>query len=179
MAVRTHLGVSLDGFFALPDGEPAWEAVDWDPVTHGVMEFTEQIDALIMGRTSFDQGFKYWRENWPWPGKQFHVLTSKPLPDDVPDGVFAASDPAEVVQRLRAEGLSGDIQVHGGAKTVRSFLELGEIDEFGVVVLPVLIGSGLPLFGPETTGQLRLLRSAQLPGGAMHLVYAPAGSTAR
>jgi hypothetical protein len=43
---------------------------------------TEQCDAVVMGRTSFDQGFQDWLADWPWPDEQVYILTSRRLPAD-------------------------------------------------------------------------------------------------
>jgi hypothetical protein len=89
MLIRTHVGTSLDGFVATPDGLPAWEAVPTfvPGQSHGYPEIIEQCDAIAMGRTSFEQGFEDWLANWPWPDKQVYVLTSRALPANVPAGV--------------------------------------------------------------------------------------------
>lgn len=193
MLIRTHVGVSLDDFLATPDGLPAWDAVPtFGPGSHGVAEVTEQCDAVVMGRTSFDQGFRDWLPNWPWPGKQIYVLTSRPLPENVPAGVIAANGgPAGLVEQLRAMGLPRDVQVLGGSRTIQAFLEVGAIDRLGMVVLPVLLGKGIPLFAIETTNfsgdasaaardapsgaaprpLLRLERHRAFPDGAAELVY--------
>lgn len=93
MLIRTHVGVSLDGFLATPDGFPAWEALpEFDPEKFGVAEVSEQCHAIVMGRTSFDQGFEHWLADWPYRGKQVYVLTSRPLPERAPEmGVIASS----------------------------------------------------------------------------------------
>jgi dihydrofolate reductase len=90
MLIRTHVGTSLDGFVATPDGLPAWDRVPTfvPGQSHGYPEIIEQCDAIAMGRTSFDQGFEDWLGNWPWPNKQVYVLSSRALPANVPAGVF-------------------------------------------------------------------------------------------
>jgi dihydrofolate reductase len=199
MLIRTHIGVSLDGFVATPDGLPAWDAMPtFTGGSHGTAEITEQCDAIVMGRTSFDQGFQEgsWLPNWPWPGKRVYVLTSRPLPANAPAaGVIASQGgPAGLVQQLRNAGLTRDVQVLGGSRTVQAFLDLGAIDRLGMVILPVLLGKGIPLFAIETTtfssdawaasqaspseaaprSLLRLDRQRAFPDGAVELVYAPA-----
>jgi hypothetical protein len=71
MLIRTHIGVSLDGFVATPDGLPAWDAIPtFGPGSHGYTEFTEQCDAVVMSRTSFDQGLEGWlASGWPYSDK--------------------------------------------------------------------------------------------------------------
>jgi dihydrofolate reductase len=194
--IRTHIGVSLDGFVATPDGEPAWDAIPtFGPGTHGIAELNEQCEAIVVGRTSFDQGFRHWLPNWPWPGKTVYVLTSSALPAEAAaQGVVAAQGgPAGLVRRLREAGHSRDVQVLGGPRTIQALLEVGGIDRLGLVVLPVLLGKGIPLFpieiasfspqawaaaqaaaaGAPSRPMLRLDRHRAFPDGAVELVYAP------
>ena len=199
MLIRTHVGISLDGFLATPDGLPAWDALPtFGPGSHGQGdELSEQIDAVVVGRTSFDQGFEEgsWLPNWPWPGKSVYVLTSRPLPAKAVEMGIIASDggAAGLVKQLREAGLARDVHVLGGSRAIQAFLELGAIDRLGIVVLPVLLGKGIPLFAieptpfssqaweahlaspPETPSRplLRLDSQRTFPDGAVELVYQP------
>src|SRR6266566_5874131 len=103
MQIRTQVGVSLDGFIASAEGLPAWDAMPTfvPGASHGYPELVEQCDAILMGRTSFDQGFPSWSENWPYQDKRVYVLTSHPLPNNVPAGVIASQGrPAGLVEQL-------------------------------------------------------------------------------
>ncbi|MFC0434001.1 dihydrofolate reductase family protein [Kutzneria buriramensis] len=173
MLIRTHVGVSLDGFLAQADGASAWEALPgYEDQSHGIAEVLEHCEAVVMGRTTFDRGLDRWSQAWPWTDKPVHVLTSRPLPS-VPWDVRAVADPAECLRRLRLAGLMGDVHVIGGAQTIRAFLDLGAIDRLGVVMLPMLLGGGIPLFGSHNQ-QLRLQCKRMHPGGVVELVYTPA-----
>ena len=197
MLTRTHIGVSLDGFVATPDGLPAWDAVPTfvPGESHGYPELIEECDAVVMGRTSFDQGFEHWLADWPWPDKQVYVLTSRPLPANASSlGVVASKGgPVGLVEQLRQARLAGDVQLLGGPRTIQVLLELGAIDRLGMVVLPVLLGKGIPLFSVEITtfsreawaasqaspsgaaaSSLRLELHRAFPDGAVQLVYSPA-----
>jgi dihydrofolate reductase len=195
MLIRTHIGVSLDGFAATPDGLPAWDAIPtFGPGTHGYVEFSDQCDPIVMGRTSFDQGFEDWLAGgWPYEGKQVYVLSSRPLPAKAAEmGVIASEGgPAGLVQQLRSAGLARDVHLLGGPRTIQVFLEIGALDQLGMVVLPVLLGKGIPLFAIEPTTfsseawaawqasppgasprpLLHLERQRAFPDGAVELVY--------
>lgn len=140
---------------ATPDGLPTWASVSTfvPGESHGYPEFIEQCDAIVMGRTSFDQGFQDWLANWPWPDTQVYVLTSRPLPANASSvGVVASKGgPAGLLQQLRDAGLERDVHLLGGPRTIQAFLGLGAIDRLGMVVLPVLLGKGIPLFSIEIT----------------------------
>jgi dihydrofolate reductase len=101
-----------------------------------------------------------------------HVLTSRPLPSDVP--ARACDNPAELVRRLQLAGLMGDVHLLGGARTIRAFLDLGAVARLGVVVLPMLLGSGVPLFTGTASQPLHLQCQRTHPGGTVELIYTPA-----
>jgi dihydrofolate reductase len=179
MRIRTHTGLSLDGYMASADGMPVWNAISTfvPGQSHGYAEFLPTIEAVVVGRTTFDFGHKFWTEQsfWPWPNLRVYVLTSRPLPATVHDGVVAAhSGPAALLEQLRNAGLGRDVQLLGGPRVIRAFLELGAIDELGLVVVPVLLGEGVPLFAADAVRRpLRLERQRAFLDGAVELVYLP------
>lgn len=172
MVIRTHVGVSLDGFLADADGVATWESLPGhEHRSRGIAEVLEHCEAVVMGRATFDRGLTKWAGDWPWADKEVHVLTSRPLPDHV--GARACPSPADLLRRLQLTGLMGDVHLLGGARTIRAFLDLGAVDRLGVVVLPVLLGQGIPLFGGITQA-LHLQCQRPHPNGAVELIYTPA-----
>jgi dihydrofolate reductase len=193
MLIRTHVGVSLDGFVANPDGLPAWDALPtYGQGTHGNAELAEQCGAIVMGRSTFDQGFPVWITDWPWPDSPVYVLTSRTLPASVPPGVIASvGGPAGLVEQIRGSGLTRDVHLLGGPRTIQAFLEIGALDRLGICVLPVLLEAGIPLFPIEVTAfspaaweassaappavasrpLLQLDHHRTFPDGAVELVY--------
>jgi hypothetical protein len=127
LMIRTYSGVSLDGFSAMPDGLPAWDAMPtFTPDSYGLAELADQRAAGVMGRTSFDQGFKDWLRNWPWPGNQIYVLTSRPLPKNVPDDVFASTGgPEGLLTQLRKANVGN-----------------GMVAEYPIILYPDLFDEG-------------------------------------
>ena len=197
MLIRTHIGVSLDGFVATPAGQPAW---DFQPTfgagSHGYADLMEQCGAIVVGRTSFDQGFEDWRAGWPWPDKQVYILTSRPLPAKATEmGIVAAGDPAALAEQIRQSGLTKDVQLLGGPGAIQACLAAGVLDRLGMVVLPFLLGTGIPLFPTQPVAfsqdvwaasqaataaatapalpQLTLEHQQTFPDGAVQLVYRP------
>jgi dihydrofolate reductase len=196
MQIRTHTGLSLDGFMAHADGLPVWDAMPtFVPGTHGTAELAEQCGGVVVGRTSFDQGFEDWLPNWPWSGKPVYVLTSRPFPAKAASmGVIAApGGPLGLVEQLREAGLTRDVHVLGGPQTIQALLAIGGLDRLGMVVLPVLLRAGIPLFDSEPTSfsfdawaasqaspseaaarpLLRLERQRAFPDGSIEIVYSP------
>ncbi|MFC7622254.1 dihydrofolate reductase family protein [Microlunatus sp. GCM10028923] len=127
MLIKTRISMSLDGYISTPAG---WPVVDVGPSTeddHGFTEYKAGCGAVVWGRTSFDQGFGGGWETWPWPDTPVYVLSSRPLPEQA--GVF-----------------DGDAQVVGGGGAIRSLLGAGVLDRLEILIMPLLLGSGVPLF---------------------------------
>lgn len=192
--IRAYSGISLDGFSAMPDGLPVWDAMpSFSPDSYGLPELEKDRAAIVMGRTSFDQGFKDWLPRWPWPDNKVFVLTSRPLPKEVPDGVLASSGgPADLVKQLQDAKLDGDVQVLGGPRTIQAFMEVGALERLELCVLPILLGKGIPMFDIESNAfstkawaaareepskiakrTMRLESHRAFPDGAVELVYSP------
>lgn len=168
------MGVSVDGFVATSDVVPAlWTMPSFVPGTsHGFPEFIAGCDAVVMGRTTFLPALE--APQWPWPGMQVYVLTSRPLPAGTPADVIAArGGPAGLIERLRSRGSGGDVHLVGGSQTIRAFAELGALDRLEILVLPVLLGGGIPLSPRGSTqARLQLLRAGRaFPDGTIELVY--------
>ena len=76
---------------------------------------------------------------------------------------------------IKAAGSGGDVHLVGGPRTIRAFHEVGALDRLELVVLPILLGDGVPL-SPRAapTVPLRLLRADRIfPDGSAELVYVP------
>jgi dihydrofolate reductase len=141
--------------------------------SHGYPEFIANCDAVVMGRNTFLPALG--APTSPWAGLQVFVLTSRPLPANVPADVIAVGGPQEMAKRLRSRGSDGDVHLVGGPRTIRAFHEIGELDRLELVVLPILLGDGIPLSPPGApSAPLRLLRAERtFPDGSAELVYAP------
>ncbi len=104
------------------------------------------VDALVMGRNTFDKVLSFGM--WPYGDTPVYVLSSRPLnrPAHVPDTVYhLAGSPAVLMQQFAQKGLK-HLYIDGGA-TVQQFLNAGLLDEIILTLIPVVLGSGLPLFG--------------------------------
>lgn len=153
MQLSVYIATSLDGFIAREDG-----SLDWLPggdgseyesdEDYGYNEFMDSVDVLIMGRHTFETVLSFGIE-WPYGKKPVIVLSSQPLqiPEDLPSTVEPSSlSPVELVQKLTDQGYRR-AYVDGG-KTIQSFLNAGLITDMIITRVPILIGKGIPLFGP-------------------------------
>jgi dihydrofolate reductase len=144
MKASVFIATSLDGFIARLDG-----ALDWlpsAPEAHGYEEFIATVDAIVMGRHTFETVLSFGA--WPYGEMPIIVLTSRPDSVVIPDGAKCeamSGTPSEIVDRLAERGLS-HLYVDGGI-TIQKFLEAGLIQRFIVTRIPVVLGAGIPLFG--------------------------------
>lgn len=145
------IATSLDGFISRTDGSIDWlnkaNAVLPEGEDCGYAQFMSTVNALVMGRNTFEQVLSF--GEWSYGSTPVVVLSRqlKSLPGNVPATVsVSAGDPAKLVQRLSAKGLS-HLYVDGGL-TIQSFLAAGLIDEIIITTIPILLGEGKPLFGP-------------------------------
>jgi dihydrofolate reductase len=174
MRASIFVGTSLDGFLARPDG-----AFDFLPVDggepHGFAEFMATVDALVMGRNTFDVVAEM--NPWPYGKKPVIVLSHRPLGptrDQVPVERLSGT-PAEIVATLAARGMK-HLYVDGGI-TIQQFLNAGLIQQLTITRVPVLIGSGISLFGQVARDiKLSLVESRSLAGGMVQSVYQVEGS---
>jgi dihydrofolate reductase len=172
MSIIARFALSLDGFSAGPDGWPAiMAAPDFDngKSSHDIPEFAASVDAVAMGRTTFDPAVDNpW---WPWPGQDVHVLTSQPLPEvEFETTVTAYADAAAMVEALRA--YERDVHLLGGPQTIQALIDLGAVDRLEVLLVPVLFGDGLAFAVEETpTRALRLTDTKAYPDGVVGLRY--------
>jgi dihydrofolate reductase len=162
--------MSLDGYVTRPDGWPAQLAdPDWDPELFGFREFQASCDAVLMGRTTFEPALG--APQWPWEGLDVFVLGAR-RPEGTPDHVVVDSDPARLLEQMRASGRDGNVHLVGGPRTIETFRRLGALDELGVIVLPLLLGGGMqltPSLSADT--QLKLRSQRALPTGAIEVFY--------
>ena len=148
ISCAAYLGVSMDGFIAGPDGDLSWLEGTPNPTNSdlGYSAFMESIDAIVMGRNTFDTVVAF-EGDWPYT-KPIIVLSSslQQVPDKAVRAELSASSPTELVEELAARGMT-KLYIDGGA-VVTSFLQEGLLDELTATTLPVVLGGGTPLFGP-------------------------------
>ena len=166
MQGSVYVAISLDGFIARPDGSLDW-LLSADPGDggFGFDEFLSSVDALAMGRNTFD--FVLAAREWPYGEKPVFVMTHRDL--DLPAGfpgrveTFAGSPEAFAIE-CDNRGIR-EVYVDGG-QTVQAFIRAGLVARIVTTRLPKLIGSGIPLFGPvDEDVSLRLIESRSFENG--------------
>ena len=175
------IATSLDGFIARANGDLDWLTGAESAQTeqdYGYQEFMDTVDTIVVGRNTFELTSTF--DTWPYGGKKVVVLSSRPsaIPPHLSDSVeWLSLPPQELAKRLAAQG-AAHLYVDGG-KTIQGFLNAGLINELIVTRIPVLIGTGIPLFGPlDHDLRLTHVETRQFENGFVQSRYRIAGEEA-
>ena len=171
--LRYQVAVSLDGFLARADGSYDW-IVD-DPAIDLELLFKE-FDTVVMGRKTHElmtsQG-----GTGAMPGADV-IVFSRTLPSSKTKGLrITSDDPAKVIAALKKRP-GKDIWLFGGGSLFHTLLAAKQVDTVELAVMPVLLGSGIPLQAPGVEAKLRLTDQRVLPkSGIVVLAYQVAGAS--
>lgn len=170
MKLSVFCGVSVDGFLARPN-----HALDFldagGPEPHGFDEFYASVDVVVIGRKTFEvvQTFG----EWFYKKKPVVVLSGRALDfSSVKDGVVEqmSGEPSEIAKQLESRGFQ-HAYIDGGI-TIQRFLAAGCIDRLVMTHVPILIGTGIPLFGPVPKDiRLRHVATRSYKGGLVQSEY--------
>ncbi len=178
--------VSLDGVMEDPGGAENFEHGGWSfEINRGTegdkfkLDETLASDALLLGRVTYE-GFA---EAWPSREGEFadkfntmpkYVVSSTLEAPAWSNSTVLRGDVAEEVAQLKQE-LDGEIVVHGSARLVQTLVEHDLVDEFRLMVYPVVLGGGKRLFGQTSDKKpLRLVDSKVVGDGVTIQIYEPA-----
>lgn len=147
MTNSVYIATSLDGFIATREGGLNWlnEVPNPDESDYGFAEFISGIDAIVMGRNTFETVASF----GVWPYERPVFVLSDAL-SELPEGYerkaeLVGGDVRQLTGELRGRGYS-NLYVDGGL-TIQSFLRHDLIDELIITRLPIVLGDGIPLFG--------------------------------
>jgi dihydrofolate reductase len=170
------MSVSLDGYVAPTDGSTDWIAAGRsDDALRWAVETVSNANAHLVGAATYVG----WATYWPDASGPF----AKPM-NEIPKVVFsdslasadwaettiAAGDLVEAITRLKQERSDGYLLAHGGVRFARSLVETGLIDEYRLVVHPVVLGAGERLFTAPLT--IEPMSTTAFSGGAVAHVFA-------
>jgi dihydrofolate reductase len=181
--LKSFLLLSLDGYFAKPDGDTSWAHGGNDPE---FVEFSKKNSqggaTLLMGRKTYETMVAYWptpqaKKDLPEVAQGMNesrkIVFSKTLTkSDWQNTEFRSGDLVKEVRKLKQED---DIVILGSASIVTKLTEAGLVDELQLVVHPVLLGRGQTMFAGATEPcELKLTKTRAFENGVIVSSYAPA-----
>ena len=152
---------SLDGFIASPDGTADW--IPPDPDVDFASMFA-RFDTVLLGRKTYEEALKM---GGLFPGLEAFVFSNSKPPDSAPNVEWVSGSPVALVADLRKRS-GKDLWVMGGGELAGEFLKEDLLDGVQIAICPLLIGSGIPMFGATGFPQ-RAFRLAN------HRVYPKSG----
>lgn len=169
------IATSLDGFISREDGSIDWlmkaNTLASPGEDGGYKSFISTVDGLIMGRHSFEKVLTF--DEWPYGDLPVVVMSSQAV--DIPEQLrtlvsVSSETPAALVQRLSKQG-ANHLYIDGGV-TIQRFLASNLINEMTITLIPVLLGSGRPLFGSlKNDIELDHLQTRTFDGGFVQIKY--------
>ncbi len=174
--------MALDGFFAGPHGEIDWHSVDEEFNEFAIAQL-DTAGGLIFGRITYQLMAGY----WPTPEALADDQVVSARMNDIPKIVFSKTlegvdwrntrlvkgDAVEEARRLK-EQPGKDLFIFGSADLAATFTRAGLIDEYRVIISPVVLGAGQPLFKDvDHRLNLQLLSARTFRNGNALLRYAP------
>ncbi|PJZ43825.1 dihydrofolate reductase family protein [Leptospira brenneri] len=170
---KAFIATSLDGFIARTDGSIDWltsEEYVLGNNDFGYSSFMKSIDCIIMGRTTFEQVLTF--EPYPFASIPVYVLTRNSdyqYHSQFPIQIFYGSL-NELNSKLEKEKIKS-AYVDGG-KLIQSFIKESMMDSITITLIPVLLGSGLPLFANLSKEiKLKHLETSSFPNGFVQSLY--------
>ncbi len=174
-ALILKMSISLDGFVASSDGSSNWiaaghsdDALGWN------VETVSNAGAHLMGATTYAAMAVHWpNDSGPFarPMNEIPkvVFSNSLTRADWGETTIATGDLADAVTRLKRERSGGDLLAHGGARFARSLVATGLIDEYRLLVLPVVLGEGERIFHTRLT--IKPESTTVFSGGAVAHIF--------
>jgi dihydrofolate reductase len=166
-----YVAVSADGFIARRDGSVDWLDRPRPKGNYGMGTFYRSIDTCVLGRKTYDLLVSFGMAQG-YAAKKNYVFSRTLSKAASPKVSIVSEDVPTFSERLRSEK-GTNIWLVGGAELVAAFLDSGQVDEFVIHVIPIMIGDGIPLVAPRHRDlPLKLLTTHRFPDGVVKLHYA-------
>ena len=178
--IKSNFFISLDGVVEAPD---QWHFPYFDDeMGAAVGAGFAGVDAMLMGRTLYEEWAAFWPENADQPfGDVINPMKKYVISDSLSEATWENTElisgekAAETLAAIKAQD-GGDISMSGSATTVRWLLREGLLDELHLFVHPIVVGGGMARLFPadEPQAPLELLSSETFKTGVLYVVYAAA-----
>lgn len=167
-----YIASSLDGYIADSNGSVAWldEIPNPDKSDYGYAGFYDSIDTVVMGNKTYQQVLGFGIGN-PYEGKKMYVLSrNMPLVQDRHAEFISQNIPEFLAELKKANGKN--IWCVGGGEINALLLNDHLIDEIKIFIMPVVLGSGIPLTSSlKAKINLELIHQTAFKSGVVELVY--------
>lgn len=173
------VAISFDGFIEGPNGEIDWIPFDQD-AADGLAQFYEEVDTILYGRVSYEMWGNYTppanspdfeKENFKITSKMQKIVFSTSQSSFPGNPIVIQNNIRERVQELKQQP-GKNIWLFGGNKLVTSLMNLQLVDEFRIAVIPIILGSGKPLFASLTNRtKLHLEKIVDSKSGVVQFNY--------
>lgn len=172
MSNKVFIATSLDGYISTKDGDITWLTDFPNPKNSdgGFSKFIEGIDAIVMGRNSYEKVLSFDCE-WPYIKKVFVLSNNlkQPEPSLNEKVEIIHGDLNVVVKSLNSKGYK-NLYVDGG-NVIQGFMKLGLIDELTITQIPIILGKGIPLFSKLPLTRLKHLNTEVFDNGMVQNHY--------
>ncbi len=175
--------MTLDGFFEGSKWDLSWHNVDAEFNEFAIAQLNE-IDMLLFGRVTYEGMAGYW--STPDAAKNDPVVAG--LMNQIPKIVFSKTldkadwnntrlvkdHIADEISKLKQQS-GKDLAIFGSANLMSKLMQMNLVDEHRVMVNPVILGAGTPLFQTKNKLNLKLLKTRTFKNGNVLLCYEPNG----
>ena len=170
MKVTYYVATSVDGYIAKLDGDVSWlDTLGISPEETGYEEFLSSVDGLVMGRNTYEFIYNYGK--WPYNNIPTWVCTSKSL--DVIEGcqLQEGKNLNSVIKEAKSLGIE-HLWLVGGGKLAASFINDKALTHLSISHMPIILGSGIKLFGDlKAPVKIKQQSAHSLPSGFTQLEF--------
>jgi len=170
MKVTYYVASSLDGYIAKEDGDVSWlEDLNISMEDAGYDKFYSTVDALVMGRKTYEMVVSFGQ--WPYGDKPVWVCSSNKISPIEGSNLQAGSTPEEASKAANEMNIK-HLWLVGGGSLASSFLEYNLLTNISLSLMPIILGSGIKLFG-DLPSPIKINKENQKPheSGMVQLEY--------
>lgn len=169
MIKAAFLATSLDGYIAGKNHDLKWlEIVNQENEDYGYAKFFDSVDAMFMGRNTFDVVSKF--ETWPYQDRRIFVRTHRELPKTPWDLTPLQGKMEDNLSFIQSQGIK-KLYIDGG-QLVMDAIKSGQIDDLTISIIPIILGGGIKLFDeiPQSI-RVNLKESISFKSGLVQNIY--------